>query len=266
MAEIVLGVFRSASPPPEEPDPADIGTAWIIAGDSQTEGRAPAGTSQNPGTAFRHIWNENVNEGADITSFTNLGLGGSALSGTNDRYMNSGARTNATWVHTQESGNQDSLDDSQITASAFKATFKSHIQDVATESPNAVISYETPFSFGRQGESGRNWDTDYETALREAVSELLSESSITVILAEVRRDIELLEVWTNGSITITPADVWYQEGDDNWAHYTPLGNFMVALSMLVALGYDPTGYTFTSITDVTADQKTACLAVIAENL
>lgn len=267
--------FRLARIPPPEPPPEvpeqDLGTLWMIIGDSQTEGRAPAGTSQNPGTAFRHIWNENVNDGADITTFTNLGQGGSTLNQSNSRYHLSSARTNRTWVHTQESGGQSGDGGSQITAAAFKAVFKDHILDIYANTPSAVISYETPFEFGRDVVSDpdypyRDWSGAYETALREAITELYNENGITVYLAEVRRDIELLQNWTNGVITIVPADVWYQSGDPDWAHYTPMGNFMVALSMFVALGYNPTTFTFTSITDVTADQKTACVAVIAENI
>lgn len=247
---------------------AAIGLLWMICGDSQTEGRVPGdGTSDNPGTAFRHIYNENF--GTNVTTFTNLGQGGSSLNETTGRYNLSSARTNRTWVHSQESGAQDGDSGSQNTAAKFKAVFKTHIRAIFANTPGAVISYETPFSFGREGEGEgvRNWNLTYEIALREAIEELLREEGIRVYLAEVRRNIEALQAYNEGGIDLTGADVvWYDNAEPNsaiWAHYTALGNFMVALSMFVGLGHDPTDFTFTSITDVTADEKTACLAIIS---
>lgn len=246
---------------------AALRTLWMIAGDSQTEGRVPGdGTSDNPGTAFRHIYNENF--GTNITSFTNLGLGGSSLAETNERYTASGSRTNRTWVHFQESGAQDGDGGSQNTAAKFKAIFKAFAIEIFTTTPGAVISTETPFSFGREGEGEgvRNWNLSYEIALREAIRELLIEYGIVVHLAEVRRNIEALQAYNEGGIDLTGTDVvWYDNAGGNsslWAHYTALGNFMVALSMMVGLGIDPRNFTFTSITDVTANEKIACLAII----
>jgi hypothetical protein len=246
---------------------AAIGLLWMICGDSQTEGRVPGdGTSDNPGTAFRHIYNENF--GTNVTTFTNLGQGGSSLNQTTGRYNASGARTNRTWVHSQESGAQDGDSGSQDTAAEFKAVFKTHIRAIFANTPGAIISYETPFSFGREGEGEgvRDWRLTYEIALREAIDELLLEDGIRVYLAEVRRNIEALQAYNEGGIDLTGADVvWYDNSGDNsslWAHYTALGNFMVALSMMAGLGIDPRAFTFTSITDVTANEKTACLAII----
>jgi hypothetical protein len=266
MAPFMFNNFRLAEIPPPEPEPPmeplDIGLLWMICGDSQTEGRVPGdGPSDNPGKCFMNIWNENENAGADITTFTNLGQGGSSLASTNSRYNSSGSRMTRTWVHTQESGSQSGDGGSQDTAAKFKAVFKDHIRDIYANTPDAIISYETPNSFDRTGD--RNWDGAYETALREAIDELYDEDEIRVYLAEVNAIIEALEVYSSGGITIAKSDVWYTNPvDPLYAHYTALGNFAVALAMFCALGYDPTGYTFSSITDVTADQKTAAIACI----
>lgn len=242
----------------------NIGTLWMICGDSQTQGRAPAPSPcENPGNAFRLIYNEN--EGASVTTFTNLGEGGSSLAATNSRYHLSSARTTRTWVHSQESGSQS--DATQDTAAEFKAVLIDHIRDIYANTPGAIISYEWPNNFDRgpegTNESARNWYAAYAAVTREALDELLRDYGIKVYMAEVDRNIEALEVYNSGGITIAKSDVWYTDSlDPLYAHYTYLGNFMVALSMLVALGRDVRTWTFTSITDVTANQKTACLAII----
>lgn len=254
-----------------------IGLLWLICGDSHTEGRAPPGTCQNPGTALRHILNEN--EGTNITGFVNLGVGGSTLSETTGRYLAAESRANRTFVWTQESGNQQGGGDSQISPAAFRATFITHCIHVDTESPGAEQVYETPFSFGRgpapisPPEDFRAWGGEYEDALRSAIVELREVYGIIVHLAETNADILALQAYSDDDITITPYDVWYQRGElaapagrGPEFHFTALGNFMVALSVMVAIGRNPLLYTYDSITDVTAAQKTACLNVIKARL
>ncbi len=243
----------------------NLGIKLMFAGDSETEGRTPDGTCENPGEAVKNILNENL--GLSISSFTNLGSGGSSLAETASRYMASGSKADRTFVNTQESGAQDGDDGSQATPALLKATLKTHIRNVRTNSPSAAICYQIPNSFRRTG--NRNWDP-YEGPTRAALLELLSEENIRVYVAETNAVILAAEVYSAGGITIVPADVWYQAGEVSPPtgrgpeyHFTPFGNWLVALSILHACGHPVTTYTYATITDVTADQKTAGLAVMA---
>jgi hypothetical protein len=232
--------------------PVFIGILWMGVGDSEMDGRTPDSNNpcHTPMDAFRNVLNEN--EGAGVSSWTKVALGGAILAEHHTRYLASGSRGTRTWVYSQESGEQSG---SQATAAGFKADFKAYIIAVRANSPSAVISFETANSFNREAEGDRNW-TSYNVVLREAIAELQAEEGITVYLSEADATIELLEA------ALTPADVWYQNPDVRgpYAHYTPLGNFALALSKCIALGRDPRTMTFASITDVTTPHKTAAVA------
>lgn len=205
--------------------------------------------------AAKNILNEN--EAAGIVSWTEIGQGGAVLTEHTTRYNASGSKAFKTWVNSQESGQQSGT---QATAAGFKAAAKAHFIAVAAGSPLAKHTYETPNSFNSVA-ADRVWDGAYEVALREAVAEVFAENGIIVYLAETNATIEDLESFDEGGITVIPYDVFYQAVDARGpsAHYTPLGNFAVALSLLVRLGRDIRTFTFNTITDVTADHKTAAV-------
>ena len=240
--------------------PLAILLLWACCGDSQTEGRTPPGSiSFAPMEVARLLYNENM--GTSIASWGELGLGGSSLPETTVRYLAYGSRGNRTWVHSQESGG---IEADQDTLAEMKEAYKAHFRAVKTNSPSAFISYETPNSFDRTTPD-RNWEPREQT-LRDAIDEIWIQEGIRVYLAEVNAVIEALEVYNVGGVTITKADVWYQIDDERgpYAHYTELGNFAIGAEMLYAMGFPVHTWTTASITDVTADHKTAALNVITQ--
>ena len=222
----------------------DIGSVWGFYGDSQTAGRAP--TESSCSSSPECIENILGGSATDID-----GLSGRSLAGSHAAYDTSGSKASLTWVHFQESGNQDL--DGQRTVSEWGATFESSITNIASDSSGAIISYETAFSFGREVESYRDW-TDYNTQLYTSVA-ALSGSGITVFVADVDSAIKHLQS------AYTPADVWYQAGDPNEYHYTALGNFQVAVVVLAALGYDLSSLSYSGVSDIDAGQRATAIAI-----
>lgn len=242
-----------------------LGVLLACCGDSQTQGRTPnTGVCLNPMEAARLLLNENL--GTSISSWGNLGQGGSSLAETTSRYLAYGSRGNRSWVHSQESGE---ISPDQDTLIEYGEVLKAHFRAVKINSPNAVISTETPNSFNRTT-TDRNWDPR-EQFLRDTLEQLWEQEGIRVYLAEVNAVIEALEVYDFGGVTITPYDLWYQEdevgppgdGRGPWAHYTEFGNFVLGAEYLYSLGYPVTTWATTSITDVSAPHKTATFNVIA---
>jgi hypothetical protein len=256
IAGILIAALALQPPPPPDPPPApvELGNRAFTLGDSQMDGRAPELAAKGSMHAFRTIWNSTFTA---FTSFTINGAGGESLEETQGRYNAAGARTTATWVHFQESGNQDQ--DGQRTAEEFGATFDAFVADILLNTSTTVISTETAFSFGRTI-SYRVWDT-YNTKLKERVAYWATQG-VTIYVGEVDRNIKALQERSG----VTAADVWYQDPDARGPayHYTELGNLMVALTNYAALGYDVTTLDLSGITTVTTTMKNHCLAVIAE--
>ena len=227
---------------------ADPGTTWGFWGDSQTDGRAPAESlcSSSP-EAIESVW-----DGTSPTSTYDSGAGGRSLLGTATAYGSYGSKSGLTWVHFQESGDQNET--GQTTSAEFVATFEAFVRDIDADSPSAIISCETAFSFGREAEAHRNWDT-YNTALLAKVSELAADG-IPVIVADVDTKIKALQTALGDNSL-----VWYQTGDANAYHYTALGNMMVALTVWDALGYDVATLDLTGITDISSEYKTVALGL-----
>lgn len=247
----VDGVRYSAGAPEFPSEPIALPSRWVFLGDSQTAGRATESPSaESPIVAFRNIWDENALTPSSPTQTTN-GVSGRLLSET-VAFYESVSIVSTPWVHTQESGGQDAP---QNTASAFGDIFQDYIELIYSEWPSAIVSYETAFSFGREAESGRNWDP-YNEELRDRVA-ILEDAGHTVIIVDTDKYIKLLQE------ALTPADVWYQSGDANAYHYTGLGNFMIAMLMLRRLGYDVSALTHATIDDVDSSDKAVAVALLS---
>ncbi len=230
----------------------NVGTAWGFWGDSQTFGVAPTGSCKSSPEAIWNVW-----DGSPTTY--KQGIGGRILTTTGTAYDSYSSKSGLTWVHFQDSGGQDNGDQSINTATKFGNEFDIAMKNIAADSPNAVISYETAFSFGREAKSDRDWDS-YNTELLSRVKDLETNEGITVIIADVNKYIKLLQAEK------TPGDVWYQDGHQYKFHYTALGNFMVALTVWDALGYDVSTMDLSGVTDVTANDKNTCIALFTPGI
>lgn len=257
----LLGVFRTRLSAAAQA--RELGAAWMFLGDSQTDGRA-TGATRSPVEAFCRIWQTKYPSTGPTTPFTNLpsnpyknGVSGRSLAESKTHYDGRAERTNRTWVHFQESGNQNLA--GQATATAYGDTFDGFVTAIRANTASAVISTETAFSFGREAEAFRNWDT-YNTELRARVATWAA-SSVIIPIAEVDRDIKLL------GTSIGAANVWFQSGEVNEFHYRPAGNLMVALSKFKSLGYTITLADLADIptTEVSAAWQQACLDVYNAN-
>lgn len=222
----------------------------MLLGDSQTGGRA-SGEVVSHVTAFRAIWDRSFPALANESAYVN-GESGRRLQATADHYAARSERADRTWVHFQESGGQDG--GGQNTAAEFGVTWEAFVRRIRAESPDAVISTETAFSFGREGIPGRNWDS-YNAILREKAA-LLAQQGITVVVAEVDRNIKAL------GANIGAQNVWFQSLEPNAYHYKGVGNLMVALTIFDALGYDVNTLDLSGITSVSPEWKAGCLEIV----
>lgn len=239
---------------PPDPDPIVIPTRWGFYGDSQTGGRATeTPTAVNHQTAFRNIW-----DGSGLTaplSTIQNGVSGRSLAGTRAEYEGN-TYASTPWLHVQESGDQN--EDGQRTASEFGATFQSFMEKLRTDHPSALITYETAFSFGREAESYRNW-TNYNTEMLARVATLQAAGN-TVHVVDTDKYIKLLQ----SASGVTPADVWYQNGDSNAYHFTGVGNFCIACAMFKTLGYDLDALTYSGVS-INATMRTTAVQIVRDN-
>ncbi len=208
--------------------PAQLGDYWLFYGDSQTGGRADEVYTKSHATAFEAIWSSAI--GAVPRTHVN-GVGGASLYATSVRYGNRYDRDVATFVHFQESGTQ--AREGQYTATEFAQTFEDFVRRIVAESPNAVISTETAFSFL----ADERW-VPYNDAMRLKI-DLLAQEGITVYVAEVDRNIKELIAQTS----------FYAVALVDGTHYTGLGNFMIAVSIYDALGFDVTTLDLSGVPD-----------------
>ncbi|MBT4792611.1 MAG: SGNH/GDSL hydrolase family protein [Halobacteriovoraceae bacterium] len=224
----------------------DLGQNWMFLGDSQTAGRA----NQNPSVGSHAIAFETLYASDQINARV-LGVGGRHLAGHQTAYDQASSLAGLTWVHFQESGNQNKAD--QRTVTEYITTFENFVRGIHAKSPSAIISTETAFSFGREEQSYRNWDT-YNIALKEKIVELASDG-IIVYLSSVDEMIKLADA------EFSPENIWFQSGQENAYHYTGLGNFIVALSLYQALGFNLTELDLDLIptTDISSNDKLRAL-------
>jgi hypothetical protein len=247
----VDSVKTAAAPSGPDTGKAAVGLLWMFLGDSQTSGRATGEVTSHV-TAFRAIWDRSFPAQANEEVHIN-GESGRILSATAAYYGTRSDRGGRTWVHFQESGGQ--AGGGQGTAEEFGATWEAFVRKVKAESPSAVISTETAFSFGREGEAGRNWEP-YNVVLRQKLA-ALAKDGIKVRLAEVDRNIKALDA------AVGARNVWFQSDEANLYHYKGLGNLMVALSIFDALGYDVKTLDLGGITSVTAADKSKCVEIVS---
>jgi hypothetical protein len=281
MGDLVLGVFRSTPALPME-----MGAFLMALGDSQTGGRW-TGAAKSPLHAEYRIWQtmraSGKVTGGMATPYNTIesgsnpyvsGRSGESLAQTHTHYNNvsSGTKNNRTWIHFQESGDQNK--DGQATASGFGDTFDAFITAIRAVTPSALISTETAFNFDRgnphtagagQGsyvnENFRDWTT-YNTELRARVAAWAA-LGVTIPIAETDRDIKLLQT------AIGKSAVWFcVYNETNFAHYKGPGNVMIALSMFKALRYhdiDIDDLADISTDDCSLAHKEACLEVYNAN-
>jgi len=229
-------------------------------GDSHTDGRV-TGDCKSPGRAFDAIYAQNFS--APATATIHSGSSGESLAQTFTRYngYSAGVRSGLSLAVFQESGNQALT--GQDTVEAFGTTLYNGIVDVRADSPNAIILYETAFSFGRgpapisPAEDDRQWDTR-NTELRTQITNLAG-VGITVYLAETDAIIKALQDGPD----FTPSDLWFQRGDANEFHFTAEGNFAIAIGHFKALGYDVTTLDTSNMTQVTSEQRASIIATVA---
>ncbi len=198
------GPDGSAVAPDASVATSKLGTQWIALGDSETAGRA-TGSVTSPMIAFEAIYNATGSLGASPTVSIN-GVGGRPLrqtayayhGGTNDQCTAStgdddtstglASREGATWVHFQESGDQDHC--GERTRKEFGDTFEALVRRIHTDSPNAVISTETAYSFEREATNYRDWTT-YNDELKARVGKLAADG-IVVRVADVDANVKRL--------------------------------------------------------------------------
>lgn len=247
---LLVPLFALASAAGPDAGKATLGRHWMFLGDSQTGGRARGEVTSHV-TAFRAIWDRSFPAQADEEAHID-GESGRILSATASHYTGRPDRSARTWVHFQESGGQSGS--GQNTAAEFGATWEAFVRRIKRESPHAIISTETAFSFGREGEGGRNWDP-YNVVLRQKLAALAKEG-IQVRLAEVDRNIKALDA------AVGARQVWFQADEPNRYHYKGLGNLMIALSIFDALGYDVATLDLSGITSITAAEKARCVEIV----
>ena len=244
-------------PPTQAETPLSLPSSWYVYGDSQTSGRATETNAASPPQAFERIW---VDSGFSSPTLSSDGVSGATLGDAQTRYNNDTPHTNPSWLHFQDSGSQKT---DTATQTLFGDTLDTFVNTAFAELTNnaSVITTETAFSFGREAESGRNWD-GYNQELRDRLA-IQAAAGKTVYIAEVDAHIKALQT------QLTPTDVWFQDGESNAYHYKGLGNLMVALSMYEALGYDVDTLDLSGIPEggtITNSRKQLCLDIIKERI
>ena len=124
-----LPLSHARLPPLPKPIQADI---------EFPSGRAETGDSRRssgPGITFSALFAANFGKTPALWA---KGVSGQSLSATLSLYNGRTEKISATWVHFQESGDQDEA--GQRTSAEFGATFESMVRVVRTGSPNALIS------------------------------------------------------------------------------------------------------------------------------
>lgn len=227
-------------------------------GDSQIRGRANGLTTSNR-SAFIALWD------ATTTAPQTNSYDGSGGRGLQDTFLalqgawgtSSTPRPGPEWVHFVETGGQD--EPGQATPAEWGDTLEWGVRWIRAKSPNCIISTETQFSFGREGEAGRDW-TNYKTELY-ARAQKLRNDGITVHVVDNDGRIKALQ-----SKLGAPA-VWYQPGDplNRQYHFTDVGNLMTAMAIFWQFGYSVNDLDLSPILAegyVTLAQANACFDVL----
>ena len=240
------------------PSATDVGINWMFFGDSETDGRANELSAVSPVVAFTNIWNQSYN--SSIVPFID-GVGGTDLRGSRDRYRATANRDSASWVHFQESGIQNAIED---TPEEYVVLFESMIRSIVRDSPDAIISLETAYSFEAEAGAGSDWSQHNIYML--AKIDALHAEGINIYVAEVDRNIKELvkRKRTELGTDLGQREVWGDTNNDIGRHYTGLGNLMVALSLFDSLGYDVGGLDLGDIPniEISIADKQLCVDII----
>lgn len=247
--------------PPVQPARVELPADQYWLGDSQITGRA-AGLAQSNQTAFHALW-ESFHDQSWNTSITPMAKGGRGLQGHMEALQalwgrDAEPRPGPEWVHIVESGDQN--EPGQQTPRQYGDTLVTFMRWLKRASPDAIVSVETPFSFGRESvlfDEGRDW-TAHRTELLARV-ETLKKEGIRVHVVDTDHRIRALER------KLGPEAVWYQPGTPAQYHFTEVGNLMTALTIYWHLGYDVNAINFQPILDegmITQSQIDACLSVL----
>lgn len=234
-------------------------------GDSQTLGRAKEKTTHSSVSALAAIWPLVSNNKLNIKS---NGKSGRTLAGTHQAYLNisTNERKALDWVHFQESGNQLSGGGTQNTPEKFAHELKKFILDIRKHSPKAIISTETAYSFEAENMKGRDW-TRYNKSINKTIEELRKQH-VNVYVAQVDANIKSL-VFNMQRISDGKRGqeaVWGDQDNKIKRHYTGLGNTMVGLSVLKAIGLDLQSIRLSNIPDSEIEpiEKDLLLKILSE--
>lgn len=233
-------LVRSAQVIPRRLAPVALGALLMWLGDSQTDGRE-TGYTKSPVHAILAILQRSLFPGNMATPYTLLdseavfrsGRSGESLAQTLAVYEAADENADRTFVHFQESGNQNLA--GQTTAEAFRATVYAMVNAILLRTPNAIILSETAFNFGRgpapisPAEDYREWEPTYNNVLREVFASYGKPNQL--FIAETDYYIKAVQAIVGAS------NVWFPRGDANEFHYKALGNLVVALAYLKALRY-----------------------------
>jgi hypothetical protein len=207
---------------------------------------------------FETIWNDTF--AASVVADDN-GVGGRELPSTHATYVGLSGIDTLTFINVQDSGGQSAA---IIDPADYVAALEAFMDDVVIESPNAVLTVETAYSFEEASDSGRYWPL-HNTAMRPAIATYKA-AGLEVYVAEVDRNITELIVQKRAELGTTAGQeaVFGDTGMVLGNHFTGLGNLMVALSIFEGLGYDvstldlsgfPTG-------DISVADKALCVSII----
>lgn len=213
-------------------------TQWWV-GDSQVTGAA-TGLCKNNRDAVAALWPSFYNTTIAATSVAQGGRGlmDNTKANTNDfghyHDIRSKWGTSVTtrpgpeWLHLVETGDQDLT--GQRTATEYGDSIELFFRWVHSKSPNCLMSTETPFSFGREGEIWRDWEP-YNTELKMRINRMAAEG-IIVHLIEVNERVKAL------SNILGATTVWYPPSALEKYHFTAVGNLLTAVSTYYDLGHD----------------------------
>lgn len=231
--------------------PLPLGNVWRFFGDSQTAGAAEESSVRSHAVALRNVWQGSFGQPWPTVSIH--GIGGCSLAQSTERYasLTQDEKLATTFIHFQESGNQQI--DGQRTAAEFVATFETFVRTVAQGSPNAIISYETAYSFQREALAGRNWNP-YNVALRDKIIALRDQGFVIHLTDTDVKEKELVAALGFSAVI-----------KEDGGHYRGNGNLLIALSILSTFGYDVAALNLSLIPDgqVTPAHKQLCVSIAA---
>lgn len=242
--------------------PVAIPTNQYFFGDSQFTGHG-TGICHDSIDGFRVLW-PSFNSTPYNSAIPIRGEGGRNLLGhfevmQTDLGTGPTPRTGPEWIHFTETGNQDQ--DGQRTATEYGNTLETVLRWLKQRSPNALISFETPYTFGREGETWRNWRPNRLEAMAR-VAKLAAEGiDIHVIDA-----VPLVDRLVNFMGNVT--DVWLMPPYPAPYHFTDLGNLFIGMCMWQSFGYDVEAADYSVIIDegiISREQIAAMIEVLKSN-